>query len=89
MPGTVVDVNSSPKIPEIPERLTDPRPVLAIGTAIWLIATVVVAISGDRWHDALPICITGLIVGALGTAVFWLQRRASRRGSKSAQKGLR
>jgi len=81
-------VNASPQIPEIPARLADPRPVLALGTVLWVIATIVVLVAGDRWDDALPICITGMLVGILGTGIFWWQRSASRRGSKGAQRGL-
>lgn len=74
--------------PLIPRRLTDPRPVVMIGTLAWLIATAVVLAAGDRWHAALPICLAGLAVGALGFALFLAQRAAARRGSKGAQRGL-
>ncbi|MFF0814940.1 DUF2530 domain-containing protein [Rhodococcus sp. NPDC003318] len=74
--------------PRLPARLTDPRPVLGLGTAAWLAATVVVLLSGDRWASALPICWAGLAVGVLGTGLYLLQRRAARRGSRTAQRGL-
>jgi hypothetical protein len=75
-------------VPEIPARLTDPRPVLAVGTLCWLVATVVVFASGDTWETARPTCLMGLAVGALGYTVFWIQRRGARRGSKGAQVGI-
>jgi uncharacterized membrane protein YjjP (DUF1212 family) len=68
--------------------LADPRPALAIGTAFWAIATIVVLVAGDRWSDALPVCIAGIIVGLLGTSLFLVQRSASRRGRRGAQAGL-
>ncbi|MFD4182508.1 DUF2530 domain-containing protein [Rhodococcus sp. NPDC058514] len=74
--------------PLIPRRLTDPRPVVAIGALAWLVATVVVLVSGDRWQAALPICYAGLAVGLLGFALFLAQRGAARRGSRTAQRGL-
>lgn len=69
-------------------RLADPRPVLAIGTALWVVATVVVLLTGDRWSNALPVCIAGIVVGLLGSALFVVQRRAARRGDRGAQVGL-
>jgi hypothetical protein len=87
-PGTVVDVTDAPQVPQLPARLTDPRPVLTTGTVLFAIATLIVWASGDRFDEALPTCIAGLAVGALGTTIFWIQRRAARRGSKGAQSGL-
>jgi len=69
-------------------RLADPRPVLAIGTASWVVATVVVLLVGDERNGALPVCIAGILVGLLGSALFFAQRRASRRGHRGAQVGL-
>ncbi|MCM6773033.1 DUF2530 domain-containing protein [Nocardia sp. CDC159] len=74
-------------VPEIPPRLTDPRPVLAFGVVAWAIATAVVW-TVDRWADARPICLMGMAVGLLAYIIFALQRRSSRRGDKGAQKGL-
>lgn len=76
------------EVPELPARLTDPRPVLAIGSALWLLATIVVWASGDRWADARPVCLMGLAVGALGLIIFLIQRRGARRGDKGAQVGI-
>lgn len=81
-------MDPDPEANELSPRLTDPVPVLALGIALWTAATVVVLIVGDRWAAALPVCWAGIGVGALGFLVFLLQRAASRRGSKTAQRGL-
>lgn len=69
-------------------RLTNPTPVIAAGIGLWIAATVVVLLSGDRWAYALPTCLAGIGVGTFGFVVFLAQRAASRRGSKTAQRGL-
>ncbi len=76
-----------PPVPEIPPRLTDPRPVLAVGTLLWAVATVAVWLNDD-WRAARPICLLGLTVGAVGYTLFLVQRRGARRGAKGAQTGL-
>ncbi|WP_280362417.1 DUF2530 domain-containing protein [Nocardia wallacei] len=75
------------KVPEIPPRLTDPRPVLAVGSVLWAAATVLVWVNGG-WADARPVCLMGLAVGLLGYTIFAIQRRGARRGDKGAQTGL-
>jgi hypothetical protein len=55
---------------------------------LWAIAAAVILFAGDRWSDALPVCIAGIIVGLLGTTLFLIQRSASRRGRRGAQVGL-
>ncbi|RMI29660.1 DUF2530 domain-containing protein [Nocardia stercoris] len=77
----------TPQVPEIPPRLTDPRPVLAVGTVLWAVATVAVWLVAD-WRDARPVCLMGLAVGAVGYTLFLVQRRGARRGDKGAQTGL-
>ncbi|WP_271038488.1 DUF2530 domain-containing protein [Rhodococcus rhodochrous] len=70
-------------------RLADPRPALAVGTGLWVVATVVVAVvGGELRDDVLPVCVAGIVVGLMGTALFLLQRRAARRGDRGAQVGL-
>jgi hypothetical protein len=76
------------KVPQLPPRLTDPRPVLAVGSALWLIATVVVWAGGDRWASARPVCLMGLVVGLMALVIYLVQRRGARRGNKGAQTGL-
>ncbi|MFJ1458394.1 DUF2530 domain-containing protein [Nocardia sp. N2S4-5] len=75
------------KVPEIPPRLTDPRPVLAVGSVLWAVATVLVWVNAD-WAYARPVCLMGLAVGLLGYTIFAIQRRGARRGDKGAQTGL-
>ncbi|MBY4127818.1 DUF2530 domain-containing protein [Rhodococcus fascians] len=75
-------------IPQIPRSLTDPVPVLAIGILGWIVALVVFTAGGDRTDDALATCWSGLVVGVVGFGIFVIQRAASRRGSKTAQRGL-
>ncbi|MDJ0393807.1 DUF2530 domain-containing protein [Rhodococcus sp. G-MC3] len=81
-------MTEQPKAFEIGPRLTDPVPVLAAGIVLWILATIVVLVAGGRWASALPTCWAGIIVGSLGFALFLAQRAASRRGSKTAQRGL-
>ncbi|MFF9541309.1 DUF2530 domain-containing protein, partial [Streptomyces sp. NPDC014724] len=74
----------TPNVPQIPPRLTDPRPVLAVGSLLWLVALVVVWVGGPRWEAARPVCVMGLVVGLIGLVIFLIQRRAARRGDKGA-----
>ncbi|MET9488451.1 MULTISPECIES: DUF2530 domain-containing protein [unclassified Nocardia] len=74
-------------VPEIPPRFTDPRPVLAIGSIGFLIATIAVWLN-DSWATSRPVCLMGLGVGLLGYTLFAIQRRGARRGDKGAQLGL-
>ncbi|MFC8528240.1 DUF2530 domain-containing protein [Nocardia sp. NPDC057227] len=76
------------QVPAIPQRLTDPRPVLAVGSALWLVATIVVWSGGARWAEARPLCLMGLLVGALALGIYLIQLRGARRGDKGAQTGL-
>ena len=70
-------------------RLADPRPALAVGTGLWVVATVVVAVvGGELRDDVLPVCAAGIGGGPLGTAPFLLQRRAPRRGDRGGQVGV-
>ncbi|KZF03404.1 hypothetical protein A2J03_07830 [Rhodococcus sp. EPR-157] len=77
-----------PEPTELSRRLTDPAPVIALGIALWVAATVVVLIVGDRGSSALPVCLAGIGVGTVGFVLFLVQRAAARRGSKTAQRGL-
>ncbi|MEU1956891.1 DUF2530 domain-containing protein [Nocardia rhamnosiphila] len=78
----------NPQLPQFPSWLTDPRPVLALGCALFAVATAVVWLSGPRWESARPVCLMGLAVGLLGYIIFAVQRRGARRGDKGAQTGL-
>ncbi|MGC5248760.1 DUF2530 domain-containing protein [Gordonia sp. DT219] len=75
-------------IPELPRALRAPEPVIVVGMLAWLVASIVVGVTGWGGGRTLAVCLTGLGVGVLGTAIFLVQRAASRRGSRSAQRGL-
>lgn len=76
--------------PPLDRRLTDPVPVILVGSAVWLAALVVLgvlALTGTRPLDAwFGATVVGVALGAIGLLVLGLQRRANRRGSKGAQK---
>ncbi|MCW4356011.1 DUF2530 domain-containing protein [Hoyosella sp. YIM 151337] len=81
-------MGTHPEPPPLPARLSDPRPVIAVGTLGWTVATIIVLASGERYADYLWICVAGLGVAAFGGLIFLLQRHAMRRGDRSAQRGL-
>jgi hypothetical protein len=74
----------------LPRRLTDPVPVILVGSAVWLAALVVLgvlALTGTRPTDVwLWACVVGVGLGAVGLGVLALQRRANARGARGAQK---
>jgi uncharacterized membrane protein len=76
--------------PPLPRRLTDPVPVILVGSAVWLAALVVLgvlALTGARPLDAwFGATVVGVALGVIGLVVLGLQRRANRRGSRGAQK---
>ena len=83
-----LDLHAEP--PPLPRRLTDPVPVILVGSAIWLAVAVVLgalAVAGPRPLDAwFAAALVGVGLGALGLGILALQRRALRRGVKGAQK---
>ncbi len=62
--------------PPLPPSLTDPRPVVGIGTLGALVAAAVLAVTGaaDIWVWS---CLTGGGLGLVGFGVMHLQRRGS------------
>jgi hypothetical protein len=78
---------AEPEPPALPRILLDPWPVIVVIAVGWLIA-LVLAFTIAGLHDWRPIAVAGVGVGALGTSIFLLQRRAARRGSRGAQSGL-
>lgn len=76
------------EIPQLPRALRAPEPVIAAGMIAWLVATVVVGVTGWGGGRTLAVCLVGLAVGLLGTSIFLVQRAASRRGDRTAQRGL-
>ena len=76
--------------PPLPRRVTDPVPVILVGSAIWLVALAVLgvlALTGTRPADVwLWACVVGVGLGLVGLGVLALQRRANARGARGAQK---
>lgn len=81
---------SLPTPPPLSTRLLDIWPVVVVGTSAWFVAFVALLIARYGFDATPPIwlwtTIYGWILGILGTALFWWQRAASRRGSKGAQR---
>ena len=79
--------DSLPSPPALPPRLADPVPAILGGTALWVVALVVLLLLGA---DAIWLwtCTSGAALGIIGYGVFRWQRSAARRGSASAQRGL-
>ncbi len=82
------DLHAEP--PPLPKRLTDPVPVILVGSAVWAAVAVVLGVLAatgvrplDVWFAAT---LVGVGLGVVGLAVLALQRRALRRGVKGAQK---
>lgn len=78
--------------PELPKALVDlARPVI-VGTALWAVALVVALLlqhaagTDTGWWPATATAGFGL--GLIGLSIMTWQRRASRRGSRGAQRGL-
>jgi hypothetical protein len=73
--------------PQLPAALREVWPVIAVGTAVWLVAALV-AFLVPALHSWRPMTVAGLGVGLLGTGIFLWQRDAVRRGARGAQTGL-
>lgn len=81
------DAADTPQSPPLPAILLEPWPVIAVVAAGWLVA-VILAFAVPGLHELRPIAVAGVAVGALGTSIFLIQRRAVRRGARGAQRGL-
>ena len=91
VPGTSAASDPGWQPPALPRRLTDPIPVILVGSAVWVVVAVVLGVLGatgarpfDAWFSA---SLVGIGLGLLGLLVLGLQRRAARRGDKGAQRG--
>ncbi|HEY0638527.1 MAG TPA: DUF2530 domain-containing protein [Pseudonocardiaceae bacterium] len=73
--------------PPLPRFLADPTPAVLAGTAIWLLATIVLAFT-DPGSTAFLTALCGFLLGLIGYGIFRWQRSAARRGSRTAQQGL-
>lgn len=78
-------------VPRLPQQLVDPRPIVLIGTALWVAGVVYFGLIG--WVDGefgMPFwtCLVGAVLGGLGYAIFRWQLAAAHRGSRGAWQGL-
>lgn len=80
------------KPPELPNALVDLAPVAIVGTLVWLAvlgASLVLRHLFDREVGNWPAtALAGCALGVWGLSIVAWQRRASRRGSRGAQRGL-
>jgi hypothetical protein len=80
-------MSNDPQPPALPAALTDPRPVIVVGAALWAVAALAAFVI-PVLHTWRPVTIAGLGVGVVGVSIFLWQRSAARRGSRGAQTGL-
>jgi hypothetical protein len=73
--------------PELPAGLRDPRPVILVGTVLWVLAAVAsfTVAALEHWR---PVTLAGIGVSLFGLTLFLWQRSAARRGVRGAQTGL-
>jgi hypothetical protein len=78
--------------PPLPRRFLDISRVVAVGSVLWLVGAAVLFAAWlatgrplDIWFTT---CLVGAALGAVGWGIFTWQRRAARRGSRTAQSGL-
>jgi hypothetical protein len=86
--GVLMNESARPSPPPLPPRFAQVTTVLAVGTAAWVGAAAVVALvrGPGIW---LLACVVGAGLGGVGYGIFAWQRAAARRGSRTAQRGLR
>ncbi|MFB9745569.1 DUF2530 domain-containing protein [Pseudonocardia sulfidoxydans] len=79
--------------PALPQRLSDVSVIAPIGTILWLLGAVALYVAHVTTGRPLDIwfttCVAGAVLGAIGYGIFRWQRAAARRGSRTAQEGLR
>jgi len=73
--------------PQLPARLRDPRPVLAVITLAWIVAAIA-AFTMPSLQTWRPVTVAGIGLAVLGTGIFFWQRHAARTGARGAQTGL-
>jgi hypothetical protein len=71
----------------LPRHLLDLQVLVVAGTAVWFVVFVVLwlAATGTSWQWT---AMAGWVLGLIGMAVMWWQRKASRSGSRGAQRNL-
>jgi uncharacterized protein DUF2530 len=87
-PDPGIETQKSP--PPLPDRLLELKPLVYVGTSAWFVA-VCVLLAGRYVFDVFPpiwlwTALVGTLLGFVGFLVMAWQRRASRRGSRGAQK---
>lgn len=82
------DPGHATKAPELPRTLTEPRPVVIVGTVLFAALFVVTLLARNTFGAAWIVCACGVGVGIIGATVLTLQRRAALRGDRGAQRGL-
>lgn len=79
-------------VPELPSRLVELFPIVVVGTILWLLGCVVLAIrclvTGQPPDVWLWTTVAGVVISCIGLGIMSWQRAAARRGSRSAQTGL-
>ena len=89
-PDAQIETQKSP--PPLPGRLLALPPLVYVGTAAWFVAACVLAV-GHYVFDVFPpiwlwTALVGAGLGLVGVPIMAWQRRASRRGSRGAQRNL-
>lgn len=78
--------------PPLSPRLLALWPVVIVGTALWALLAVVLAVAHYGFEVTPPIwlwtAISGVVLGLMGMGVMVVQRSGSRSGRKGAQRGL-
>lgn len=78
--------------PDLPQSLVNPVPLVIAGTIIWLSVFLILLVLKYPLNREVGVwfstALAGFGLGLLGLSVVAWQRRASRRGSRSAQRGL-
>ncbi len=79
--------------PPLPPRLSRISTVVAVGTVFWLLGAAVLLglhlLTGRPLDVWFTTCLAGALLGGVGWGIFTWQRAAARRGSRTAQPGLR
>src|SRR5699024_36629 len=86
--AVMTEEQSEPGVPRIPDYLLDPRPVVIIGTVAWTLALLAEMLLRDVDMRTVILCAVGVGVGALGTLIYAMQRRAVLRGRGGGWGGL-
>jgi Flp pilus assembly protein TadB len=77
-----------PSPPPLPDRYSDMPTIVGLGSLAWAVAAVVLLVLGGT-GTGFVVCVVGAVLGGVGYGIFRWQRSAARRGSRTAQRGLR